>query len=75
MNHNFKKNNGISKLDTYVSMENNINPATENIIIEGQGSGMSYCLEQFSSFMKNSHQYYFASIHKQASLVDFENVD
>ena len=64
MNHNLKVNNGTNELEVNVSLEKNIASITENVIVVGQGSGMSFCAEQILLFMRNFNQQQITSIHK-----------
>ncbi|WP_273161386.1 hypothetical protein [Bacteroides fluxus] len=64
MNHNLKVNNGINELEVNVSLEKNIASITENVIVVGQGSGMSFCAEQILLFMRNFNQQQITSIYK-----------
>lgn len=64
MNHNLKVNNGTNELEVNVSLEKNIASITENVIVVGQGSGMSFCTEQILLFMRNFNQQQITSIYK-----------
>ena len=64
MNHNLRVSNGTSELEVNVSLEKNIASITENVIVVGQGSGMSFCAEQILLFMRNFNQQQITSIHK-----------
>lgn len=64
MNHNLKVNNGTNELEVNVSLEKNIASITENVIVVGQGSGMSFCAEQILLFMRNFNQQQITSIYK-----------
>ena len=64
MNHNLRVSNGTSELEVNVSLEKNIASLTENVIVVGQGSGMSFCAEQILLFMRNFNQQQITSIHK-----------
>ena len=64
MNHNLKVNNGTNELEVNVSLEKNIAPITENVIVVGQDSGMSFCAKQILLFMRNFNQQQITSIYK-----------
>ena len=64
MNHNLRVSNGTSELEVNVSLEKNIASITENVIVVGQGSGMSFCAEQILLFMRNFNQQQITSIHR-----------
>lgn len=64
MNHNLRVSNGTSELEVNVSLEKNIASITENVIVVGQGSGMSFCAEQILLFMRNFNQQQITSIYK-----------
>lgn len=64
MNHNLRVSNGTSELEVNVSLEKNIASITENVIVVGQDSGMSFCAEQILLFMRNFNQQQITSIHK-----------
>ena len=64
MNHNLRVSNGTSELEVNVYLEKNIASITENVIVVGQGSGMSFCAEQILLFMRNFNQQQITSIHK-----------
>ncbi|EFF53416.1 hypothetical protein NXW38_16235 [Bacteroides ovatus] len=64
MNHNLKVNNGTNELEVNVSLEKNIASIAENVIVVGQGSGMSFCAEQILLFMRNFNQQQITSIYK-----------
>lgn len=64
MNHNLRVSNGTSELEVNVSLEKNIASITENVIVVGQGSGMSFCAEQILLFMRNFNQQQITSTHK-----------
>lgn len=64
MNHNLRVSNGTSELEVNVSLEKNIASITENVIVVGQGSGMSFCVEQILLFMRNFNHQQITSIHK-----------
>ncbi len=64
MNHNLKVNNGTNELEVNVSLEKNIASITENVIVVGQDSGMSFCAKQILLFMRNFNQQQITSIYK-----------
>ncbi len=64
MNHNLKVNNCTNELEVNVSLEKNIASITENVIVVGQDSGMSFCAKQILLFMRNFNQQQITSIYK-----------